>query len=180
MRLSTELLEQHMGQEEHLGADPGLELHHSASGGAGRTLQRCRVGAADPERLRISVVIPALNEARNLPHVFARLPADVYEVILVDGRSVDDTVGVARALRPDVRVVSQTGRGKGNALACGFAAATGDIIATVDADGSVDPSDIPGSWRRFLTALTLSKEHGSPQVGAAMTLHASALSVISF
>ena len=93
--------------------------------------------------LRISVVIPALNEARNLPHVFARLPQDVHEVIVVDGLSVDDTIAVARQLRPDVRIVMQNRRGQGNALACGFAAATGDIIAMIDADGSADPAEIP-------------------------------------
>jgi Glycosyl transferase family 2 len=98
---------------------------------------------------RISVVVPTLNEARNLPHVFSRLPADVHEVILVDGHSVDDTISVARKLRPDVLVVRQTRRGKGNALACGFEAATGDVIAMVDADGSTDPSEIP----RFVDAL---------------------------
>jgi glycosyltransferase involved in cell wall biosynthesis len=95
-------------------------------------------------RPQISVVIPALNEARNLPHVFARLPAEIHEVILVDGYSLDDTVKVAQDLRPDVRIVMQTRKGKGNALACGFAAATGDIIAMVDADGSADPAEIPG------------------------------------
>jgi glycosyltransferase involved in cell wall biosynthesis len=97
----------------------------------------------------VSVVIPALNEARNIPHVFAQMPADVYEVVLVDGFSVDDTVAIARELRPDVRVVAQTRQGKGNALACGFAAATGDIIAMVDADGSADPGEIP----RFVAVL---------------------------
>lgn len=99
--------------------------------------------------LRVSVVIPALNEARNLPHVFARLPPDIHEVIVVDGLSVDDTIAVARQLRPDVRIVMQSRRGKGNALACGFAAATGDIIAMIDADGSADPGEIP----RFVQAL---------------------------
>ena len=97
----------------------------------------------------VSVVVPALNEARNIPHVFSRIPADVYEVVLVDGFSVDDTVAIARQARPDVRVVAQTRQGKGNALACGFAAATGDIIAMVDADGSADPGEIP----RFVAAL---------------------------
>jgi glycosyltransferase involved in cell wall biosynthesis len=97
----------------------------------------------------VSVVIPALNEARNIPHVFAQIPADVYEVILVDGFSVDGTVAIAEQLRPDLRVVVQTRQGKGNALACGFAAATGDIIAMVDADGSADPAEIP----RFVAAL---------------------------
>jgi glycosyltransferase involved in cell wall biosynthesis len=95
------------------------------------------------------VVVPTLNEARNLPYVFSRLPADVHEVIVVDGHSVDDTIAVARRLRPDVRVVQQSRRGKGNALACGFEAATGDVIAMVDADGSTDPGEIP----RFVHAL---------------------------
>ena len=99
---------------------------------------------------RVSVVIPTLNEARNLPHVFARLPAGLHEVIVVDGHSVDGTLAVARSLRPDVRIVLQTRKGKGNALACGFAAATGDIIAMVDADGSADPGEIP----LFVQALT--------------------------
>ena len=98
---------------------------------------------------RVSVVIPTLNEARNLPYVFSRLPADVHEVIVVDGHSVDDTIAVASRLRPEVRVVQQTRRGKGNALACGFEAATGDVIAMVDADGSTDPGEIP----RFVQAL---------------------------
>lgn len=98
---------------------------------------------------RISVVVPTLNEARNLPYVLERLPADVYEVILVDGHSVDDTIAVARRLRPDVLIVKQNRRGKGNALACGFEAATGDVIAMVDADGSADPGEIP----KFVHAL---------------------------
>jgi glycosyltransferase involved in cell wall biosynthesis len=98
---------------------------------------------------RVSVVIPTLNEARNLPHVFAGMPADVHEVIVVDGHSVDDTVAIAKKLCPGVRIVMQTRRGKGNALACGFAVATGDIIAMVDADGSADASEIP----KFVKAL---------------------------
>jgi hypothetical protein len=97
----------------------------------------------------VSVVVPALNEARNLPHVFAQIPPGIYEVVLVDGLSVDGTVAVARQLRPDVRIVMQTRKGKGNALACGFTAATGDIIAMVDADGSADPGEIP----RFVEAV---------------------------
>ena len=92
---------------------------------------------------KVSVVIPTLNEARNLPYVFSKLPPALHEVIIVDGRSVDDTVATARRLRPGVRIVTQSRSGKGNALACGFAAATGDIIAMVDADGSADPGEIP-------------------------------------
>ncbi|AGL18373.1 glycosyltransferase family 2 protein [Actinoplanes sp. N902-109] len=91
----------------------------------------------------MSVVIPTLNEERNLPHVFAALPEGIDEVILVDGGSVDRTVEVARALRPDVVVVQQSRTGKGNALACGFAACTSDVIVMIDADGSTDPAEIP-------------------------------------
>jgi glycosyltransferase involved in cell wall biosynthesis len=98
---------------------------------------------------RLSVVIPTYNEAKNLPHVFALLPEDLHEVILVDGRSVDDTVAVARRLRPDVRIVRQNRRGKGNAMACGFAAVTGDIVVMLDADGSADPGEI----ERYVAAL---------------------------
>lgn len=99
--------------------------------------------------VRVSVVIAAMNEAENLPYVFARLPEGLHEVILVDGHSVDDTAAVARTLRPDVVIVSQTGRGKGNALAEGFAVCTGEIVVALDADGSTDATEIP----RFVAAL---------------------------
>ena len=106
---------------------------------------------------KVTVVIPALNEARNLPHVFAKLPPGLHEVIVVDGNSVDDTVATARRLRPDVRVITQNRSGKGNALACGFAAATGDIVAMVDADGSADPAEIPQFVRALLDGADFAK-----------------------
>ncbi|MGW0782837.1 glycosyltransferase family 2 protein [Streptomyces sp. NPDC002913] len=90
----------------------------------------------------VSVVIPAMNEAENLPHVFKTLPDWIHEVVLVDGNSTDDTIRVARELRPDVVVVKQVGKGKGDALISGFAACTGDIIVMVDADGSADGEEI--------------------------------------
>ena len=102
-----------------------------------------------PARPRVSVVVPTYNEAANLPHVFSLLPQDVFEVIVVDGRSTDGTIEVARALRPDVRIVRQNRRGKGNAMACGFAAVSGDVVVMLDADGSADPREIP----RFVDAL---------------------------
>jgi glycosyltransferase involved in cell wall biosynthesis len=98
---------------------------------------------------RVSVVISALNEAKNLERLLPTLPAGLFEVILVDGASDDDTIETAQLLRPDIRVVIQTRRGKGNAMACGFAAARGDIIVTLDADGSADPAEIA----RFVEAL---------------------------
>jgi glycosyltransferase involved in cell wall biosynthesis len=92
---------------------------------------------------RVSVVIPALNEAQNLPHVLPRIPGWVDEVILVDGNSTDGTPEIAERLWPGIRVVSQRGRGKGAALRSAFALATGDIIVMLDADGSTDPAEIP-------------------------------------
>ncbi|WNZ12746.1 glycosyltransferase family 2 protein [Streptomyces sp. 11x1] len=90
----------------------------------------------------VSVVIPAMNEAENLPYVFKTLPGWIHEVVLVDGNSTDDTVEVARELWPDVKVVPQRGKGKGDALITGFAACTGDIVVMVDADGSADGHEI--------------------------------------
>jgi glycosyltransferase involved in cell wall biosynthesis len=97
---------------------------------------------------KVTVVVPTFNEAENLRHVLPAIPP-VDEIILVDGHSHDDTVAIARELLPDIRVIYQTGRGKGNALREGFAAATGDIIVMIDADGSTDPREIP----RFVDAL---------------------------
>ncbi len=98
---------------------------------------------------RISVVIPTLNEADNLPYVLPSVEEVAHEVIVVDGRSIDGTVSVARRVLPSVKIVQQTGKGKGNALRCGFAASTGDIVVMMDADGSTDPNEIP----RFVDAL---------------------------
>jgi|SRR5271165_322496 len=97
----------------------------------------------------ISVIIPARNEAANLPHVFDTLPGWVDEVIVVDGHSTDDTVAVARRLRPDAMVIAQPGTGKGDALMAGFAAASGEILVMIDADGSTDGAEIV----RFVGAL---------------------------
>lgn len=91
-----------------------------------------------------------MNEAENLAHVLPRIPREVHEVILVDGHSHDDTIAVAQRLLPGIRIVQQQGRGKGAALRTGFAAASGDIIVMIDADGSTAPEEIPA----FVRALT--------------------------
>jgi glycosyltransferase involved in cell wall biosynthesis len=93
---------------------------------------------------RASVVIPTLNEEKNIGWVLDRLPTGLHEVVLVDGRSTDQTIAIATQLRPDIRVVLQTARGKGAALALGLARVTGDIAIMIDADGSMDPAEIPG------------------------------------
>ena len=112
--------------------------------GVGSTDRRPALGGP-----RVSVVIPALNEAKNLERLLPTLPDGLFEVIVVDGASTDGTIETARRIRPDVRVVYQSRRGKGNAMACGFVAARGDIIVTLDADGSADPAEI----ERFVDVL---------------------------
>ena len=90
---------------------------------------------------RVSFVVPTLNEAKNLPWLLPRIPKWAHEVVIVDGRSKDDTVSVARRLREDVKVVMKPRRGKGAALQAGFRAVTGDIIVMLDADGSMVPEE---------------------------------------
>jgi glycosyltransferase involved in cell wall biosynthesis len=97
----------------------------------------------------ISVIIPARNEAQNLYYVLPYIPSIVSEVILVDGCSTDNTVEIARQLLPAIRIIKQSGTGKGNALRSGIVASRGDIIVMLDADGSADPNEIP----RFVQAL---------------------------
>jgi glycosyltransferase involved in cell wall biosynthesis len=95
------------------------------------------------ENVNVSVVIPTLNEAENLPHVLPRIPTWVDEIIVVDGRSTDNTVEVARRLIPNVVIVEEKRPGKGAALRAGFQASRGDIIIALDADGSADPAEMP-------------------------------------
>jgi glycosyltransferase involved in cell wall biosynthesis len=90
----------------------------------------------------ISVIIPTLNEARNLLHVLPRVPDWVSEVIVVDGFSNDESVQVALESRDDVTVLLTRVRGKGAAMRAGFQAATGDIVVALDADGSTDPGEL--------------------------------------
>jgi glycosyltransferase involved in cell wall biosynthesis len=106
---------------------------------------------------RVSVVIPTLNEAQNLPHVLANLPRRLHEVIVVDGFSTDDTLDVARLLRPDAKIVIQQCPGKGDALRCGFDAATGDALVMLDADGSADPAEIPAFVEMLMAGADFAK-----------------------
>ena len=93
--------------------------------------------------MSITVLICTLNEEESLPHVLPPIPDWVDEVPLVNGRSTDSSATVAKRLRPDVRIVHQSGRGKGDALKYGIEQASGDIIVTLDADGPTDPEDMP-------------------------------------
>src|SRR5262249_38257842 len=116
--------------------------------GGGEAVRSAGVEAVDAagELLRttvvVSVVIPARNESRNIAWVLRRMPDLVDEVVLVDGHSDDDTVAVARAIRPDVVVLSDNGRGKGEAMRPGRGASPRALIHVTDADGSMDPAEI--------------------------------------
>jgi glycosyl transferase family 2 len=116
---------------------------HDGPAGSGQLRQLPRAATT------VSVVIPALNEAGAIGWVLERIPDWVSEVILVDGRSADATEIVARDLVPDLVVVHQPQLGKGAALRAGFAAARGEIIAMLDADGSTNPEELD----RFVRAL---------------------------
>jgi len=86
----------------------------------------------DPE-LKVSLVIPVRNEARNIAWVLEQIADDVHEIILVDGESTDATLTTALSYRSDLVVVPQQGPGKGSALRTGFLTATGDVIVMMDA-----------------------------------------------
>jgi glycosyltransferase involved in cell wall biosynthesis len=136
-----------LGAVSGLGAAGGLGGDHGAGRAAGGYRPVSEALALAPT---VSVVIAARNEAANLPAVLASLPPWIDQVVLVDGNSADATIAVARALRPAITIVRQGGIGKGDALLAGFAAATGDIIVAMDADGSTDGREI----LRFVAALT--------------------------
>ncbi len=105
----------------------------------------------------VTLVIPTLNEARNLPHVLRSIPPIVTELIVVDGGSTDDTAEIARDLRPDALVVVDRRPGKGRAMRTGFEHATGDIIVVLDADGSMDPGEIPAFVGALLAGCDVAK-----------------------
>lgn len=94
--------------------------------------------------LTVSLIIPTLNEAKNLPYVLPEIPRlpEIAEILLVDGHSTDGTVEVAVGLRSDIRIVAQAGRGKSDAIRSGIAAATSSHVLIMDADGSQDPHEI--------------------------------------
>jgi glycosyltransferase involved in cell wall biosynthesis len=108
-------------------------------------------------RPSVCVIIPALNEAENLPHVLPRIPTWVDEVILVPGNSTDGTADVAKKLMPSIRIVEQEGKGKGAALRAGVRAATSDILVLLDADGSTDPQEIPAFIGALITGADYAK-----------------------
>jgi hypothetical protein len=135
-----DLLEAPAATPSRVGGVPLIEIEalaaRSSSPYAGPDRRRTR-------NTKISVVVPAMNEENNIGQVLSELPEGMHEVILVDGNSKDETVEVARRACPEIRVLTQSGRGKGDAFRTGFAAVTGNLVVMLDADGSADPAEIP-------------------------------------
>ena len=92
--------------------------------------------------MKISVIVPVKNEAQSLQQVLNDIPHFVDEVIVVDGHSKDSTFLLAESHSRVTRVLSQYSQGKGAALSAGFAVASGDLIAIIDADGSMNPNEM--------------------------------------
>src|SRR6185369_3608670 len=90
---------------------------------------------------RISVVIPCHNEEDGIAAVMAQMPPIIDEVVVVDNNSTDRTAEVATAA--GARVVAETRKGYGYAHKAGYAAAKGDIIVTMDGDGTYPPDSVP-------------------------------------
>ncbi|WP_082986454.1 glycosyltransferase family 2 protein, partial [Mycobacterium gordonae] len=88
----------------------------------------------------VTVVLPCLNEEESLPAVLAAIPAG-YQALVVDNNSTDATAAVAA--RHGARVVAESRPGYGAAVHAGVVAATTPIVAVIDADGSMDPGDLP-------------------------------------
>jgi glycosyltransferase involved in cell wall biosynthesis len=88
----------------------------------------------------VTVVLPCLNEAESLPGVLSAIP-DGYRPLVVDNNSTDHTVEVAR--RHGAAVVAEPRPGYGAAVHAGVEAAATSIVAVLDADGSLDPGELP-------------------------------------
>jgi Glycosyl transferase family 2 len=141
-----DLLEAQSATPSRVGGVPLIEVEALAARGA---IPYKGPDRRATRRTKVSVVVPAMNEERNIGQVLSELPGGLHEVILVDGNSKDNTVEAAQRAYPGIRVTTQSGRGKGDAFRTGFAAVTGNLVVMLDADGSADPAEIP----RFVEAL---------------------------
>jgi dolichol-phosphate mannosyltransferase len=114
---------------------------------------------APPNTLLYSVVVPAYNEAKNLPPTLAdlakalRAEAIPFELLVVNDNSTDDTAAVVEAMRseiPELRLVHNTPPGGlGRAVRCGLRNFSGDVVAVVMADSSDAPEDVVACYRKI-------------------------------
>jgi len=109
---------------------------------------------------KVSVIVPARNEAGNIENILNRTPemGGGTEIVFVEGNSTDDTWKTIKELvkahsEKDCQTLQQSGKGKGDAVRLGFSKATGQILMILDADLTVPPEDLP----RFYEALVSGK-----------------------
>ena len=123
--------------------------------------------------MQTSLIIPALDEADCLGPLLAEVPPGLArQVIVVDNGSTDDTAGVA--CRAGAQVISEPRRGYGYACAAGFAAASGDVLAFMDGDGSFTPAELPlllAPMREGAADLVLGSRMAGGMAPGAMPLH---------
>ena len=125
--------------------------------------RRVRMGRTveEVDKYSTTVVIPARNESGNIENAILRLPkfGKHIEIIYVEGNSTDDTWEKIQEIAEkykdshDIKFMQQDGKGKGDAVRKGYAAATGDILMILDADLTVPPEDLP----KFYHALASGK-----------------------
>ena len=107
---------------------------------------------------RVSVICPCRNEAGNIEHIARRLPSmgSHVELLFVEGHSKDDTLKechrvAAASPEKDIKVLTQKGKGKGDAVRLGFSQASGDMLMILDADLSVAPEDLPPFYNALVS-----------------------------
>ena len=114
---------------------------------------------------RVTVVIPARNEAPSIRAIIEGCKLYADEILVVDGHSTDGTPEIAADL--GARVVTDNGIGKGDAIRVGIAEATGDVIVFIDADGSHSPDDIPGMVQPIGCAVQHQSSGSGAEAGSA-------------
>jgi glycosyltransferase involved in cell wall biosynthesis len=97
----------------------------------------------------VSLIIPVKNEAPTIELILDQIPTYIFEIIVVDGNSNDETVELSRRHRRVSHVIVQRSKGKGAALSAGFAKATGELVAIIDADGSMQPAELSNYLEKF-------------------------------
>jgi len=119
-------------------------------------------------QLLITITIPALNEEATLAEIIVRCKRYSDDILVIDGHSQDDTVGIARSL--GVRVIFDHKKGKGEAIRTAIPHLHRKVVVFVDADGSHDPDDIPKLVQPILDG---SADHvsGSRLLGGSSELH---------